>query len=98
EFKQRGAADDPGIVQEDVDLAESCHGFFHDLLNSGTIQQTSGNLANPSTERLHFGGGLVGANDIHDYNIGPRFRKAEGGALTQATCSAYNERHFLIQT
>jgi hypothetical protein len=66
-------------------------------MDGGAVHQIRLDLADAAAQGADLGGGFIGAEDIHQSQIGAGFGEPQGGALAETTAGTGNHRNFSVE-
>ena len=96
-IEKGGAADDAGIVHENIGPAERAQGFRHHRPGGGGRADVQHEREAPATERRDGAGGFAGIGAGHQDDVGAGFRQSDGQSGAEPARSAGDNRHFCIE-
>ncbi|VXD01966.1 hypothetical protein SPHINGOAX6_71207 [Sphingomonas sp. AX6] len=88
-----GAADDPGIVDQDVDPAKLVHSLVHNPVHRLNGGQVSRDDLRPASERAHLVGGLGRRRAADQRDIRARLCECQRDALADAGVRTGDDRN-----
>ena len=94
EIDRVGAADDPGIVDEDVDASEFGKHRIDERLHRADARQVGGEILAPAAQPAHLADGLVGGRSARGGDVGAGLGERERDPLPDAGVGAGDERDF----
>jgi hypothetical protein len=84
EVDRIGSADHAGIVHQHIEAAELLQGFADDARNGFQRSEIRLHEGESPSERLHFGGGVVGVRAADRSDVGAGFGQSQRDALAEA--------------
>jgi hypothetical protein len=99
ELKKGGAADDAGIVDQDIEPPKRCNDFCHHFgkpSGTGFPQITDHRVITPS-QRLNLLTGIGAFSHVQPGDVGARFSQAQRHGLSQPAAGSGHQGNFAIQ-